>query len=111
MKVVYIACPVGAPTFEGIHENLRKAKAWVGWAARQGVSPVASYIPLCEALLAGGVETSEARELGIACDMAVLAKCDEVWMCGPIVSKGMQEEWLRAEELKIPVWTVPQVRP
>lgn len=111
MKVVYLACPVGAPTVEGIHENLRRAKVWVGWAARQGVSPVAPYIPLVEAFLAAGIPEPEGRALGVKCDMAVLAKCDEVWICGPIVSTGMQAEWVRAEQLGIPVWCVPQVTP
>lgn len=115
MKVVYLACPVGAPTVEGIHENLRKAKAWVGWAAHQGVSPVASYIPLAEALLAGGAETADARAMGIACDMAVLAKCDLVWLCGERISAGMRAEAIEALRLDIPVFQVfnrlPFVRP
>lgn len=88
MKVVYIAHPLNAPTREGIEENRRNATAWVGWAADQGVAPVADWI-----ILSGlWAESPEKRSRGLGIDCAIVMRCEEVWLVGGRVSPGMQTE-------------------
>lgn len=99
LLVVYIAHPVSG----NVEENLAAAKQWVAWAAGQGVSPVASYIPLCEVL--DDADPAN-RELGMRCDFAVIERCDEVWLCGGYVSKGMRAEADHAERHGIPVRSI-----
>jgi len=96
MKVVYIAHPLGqGPDRE---RNRRMAAAWVGVLARVfSIAPVADWIVL------SGEWTEEMRERGLAIDMTLVKRCDEVWLVGPRVSAGMQAEANRAEEFLIPV--------
>jgi hypothetical protein len=48
-------------------------------------------------------ETPENRERGLACDLAQVARCDEVWLVGGRVSSGMRHEADHAITLAIPV--------
>lgn len=99
MKVVYIAHPLNAPTREGIEANRANAAKWCAWAARQGVAPVADWI-----ILTGQWEESAAnRELGLRIDLALVARCDAVWLVGGRVSSGMQLEADEARRLGVPV--------
>lgn len=86
LPVVYIAHPVSGD----VEANLASAARWVRWAAvRMGVAPVAPYITFCAVL----DDDDEAdRALGMRCDLAILRKCDEVWLCGERVSEGMAGE-------------------
>lgn len=84
VRVVYIAHPLGAgPDRE---QNRARASRWVAWAALQGVAPVATWITL------SGEWTEERRELGLAIDVALAQRCDEVWLVGGRVSAGMRIE-------------------
>ncbi len=87
MRVVYIAHPLGAgPDRERNREN---ASRWCAWAAVvRGVSPVADWITLSGQL----EETDENRERGLACDVALVARCDELWLTGGRISPGMAIE-------------------
>jgi hypothetical protein len=93
MKVVYIAAPFTAPTKEGREANRARAARWVAWAARQGVSPVATWIVLTGEL----EETQENRELGLAVDCAAVECCDEMWLVGGRVTSGMEREGRHAK--------------
>jgi hypothetical protein len=100
MRLVYIAAPLSAPTPEGIAANLAEAKQWVAWAARLGLCPVATWIPLAEGLLVGGVETAELRELAMRCNLETIeAGCDALLACGPRISDGMKAEIAAAERM------------
>jgi hypothetical protein len=100
VKIVYIAHALSAPTREGIEENRRRASLWAAWAAvSEGVSPSCSWIVLTGVL----EETPENRERGLACDLAQVARCDEVWLVGGRVSSGMRHEADHAITLAIPV--------
>jgi hypothetical protein len=85
-RVVYIAHPLGAgPDRE---QNRRNAAQWVAWAARQGVAPVADWV-----ILSGEFEeTYENRALGLSIDLALIERCDELWLVGGRVSPGMAIE-------------------
>lgn len=86
MKVVYIAHPLGSgPNRE---ENRSSAAKWVAWAASKGVAPVADWI-----ILSGQWEESpHLRAIGLAIDVALVKRCDEIWLCGKRISDGMRIE-------------------
>ena len=96
--VVYIAHPLGGGSDR--EANRINAARWCAWAARaRGVAPVADWI-----ILSGELDESpENRTLGLACDVALVARCDEVWLVGGRVSPGMQVEADAARDLGIPV--------
>jgi hypothetical protein len=118
MKLVYIAAPLTPIPDEVAREarafpdwredwvvdtareaNRWRASRWCAWAARQGVSPVATWI-----VLSGQWgESPENRALGLACDLAAVERCDEVWLVGGRVSPGMRAEAAHAEERGLPV--------
>jgi hypothetical protein len=100
MKVVYIAHPLSAPTIEGIEENRQSAALWAAWAAvSEGVSPSCSWVVLTGVL----PESPENRSLGLACDVAQVERCDEVWLVGGRVTPGMALEAERARRRGIRV--------
>lgn len=88
MKVVYIAAPLSAPTQEEMDRNREVALAWFFYAAECGYAPVASWIQLS----AHWPETPENRARGLAIDVAIVRKCDEIWLCGGRISQGMRIE-------------------
>lgn len=98
MKVVYMAHPVAG----NVDDNLIKARAWFKWIEDKytNVVVVANWILECELF---GDEDPKARERGIRRSCAVLERCDELWLVGPHISKGMAEERDRAaaKEMRI----------
>ena len=97
LPVVYIAHPVSGD----VETNLAAAARWVRWAAvHMGVAPVAPYIEMCAAM---DDSDPEERAIGMRADHAILAKCDEVWLCGDRISEGMIGERDLANDLGIPV--------
>lgn len=86
MRVVYVAHPLGGgPDRERNRENAAK---WVAWVAMQGHAPIADWI-----ILSGEWDESPTnRARGIAIDLALVARCDELWLVGGRVSTGMQQE-------------------
>ena len=88
-RVVYIAHRLGAGADR--ERNRQDAARWVAWAATQGVAPVATWITL------SGEWSEDMRELGLQIDVALVRRCDEIWLCGPVVSPGMRVELEVAE--------------
>jgi len=43
------------------------------------------------------------RDAGIALGIDMLRRCDELWVCGPTISSGMEKEIQKAHELNIPI--------
>ena len=84
MKVVYIAHPLGLGYDR--EQNRRRASRWVAWAADRGVAPVADWIIL------SGQWPESRREQGLAIDVTLVKRCDELWLVGGRVSVGMQVE-------------------
>lgn len=95
-KVVYISHPLGqGPDRE---KNRQNAKRWVCWAAlAKGVSPIADWITLSE------FWDESKRDIGLDCDVAAVAKCDELWHVGGRISTGMRVEEEAARAAGIPV--------
>lgn len=97
MKVVYMAHPVSGD----IPGNLAKARRWVRFLERTyDVAVVASWITECEIW----DDTNPAhRAAGLKRDLAVLRRCDELWLVGPQISKGMRFEAEHAKAHSIPI--------
>lgn len=84
-KLIYIAHACGTGNERDVNRVL--AAKWVKWAVlEKGVSPVATWI-----VMTGELE-EEHRDLGLECDFAAIARCDEVWLCGERLTFGMIEE-------------------
>lgn len=98
MKVIYLAHPLGAgPDRE---QNRANAARWVAWATRaHAVAVIADWIILSGEL----AETPANRALGIASDLALIGRVDELWMVGGRISPGMEIEAARAREYGKPV--------
>jgi hypothetical protein len=98
MRVVYMAHPVSGD----VPGNLAKARAHVRRLeeAHPDVAIVASWITECEVW---DDANPDERAKGLQRDMAVLGKCDELWLLGPHVSSGMALEEDHANSLGIPV--------
>lgn len=86
MKLVYICHPLSGD----IEVNLASAALWYRWAAEQrGIVPTAPYF----AALAAYSDTNEAeREAGFQIGLCILQSCQELWVCGGRISRGMQRE-------------------
>jgi hypothetical protein len=96
--IVYIAHQLGSgPDRE---HNRAHAASWCAWLAEHfDIAPQAPWI-----VLSGEwAETPELRERGLACDMATIAVCDELFLCGPRISPGMRFEAAYALSLGKPV--------
>lgn len=96
MKMVYICSPFAGD----IENNLRFARAACRYAADQGCAPIAVHLLYPQILNdADPVE----REAGIQMGLRVLASCDELWICGERISRGMSCEIVEAQQLGIPI--------
>jgi hypothetical protein len=94
VRVVYVAHPLGAGVDR--QRNRECAAKWVAWIARTySVAVIADWI-----VLSGEWdETPSNRERGLAIDLALVARADEVWLVGGRVSPGMQMEADEARKL------------
>lgn len=84
MKTAYICSPLSGD----IKDNIRKAKLYGKYAFKRGMAPVIPHIYaeiLCD-------DIPSERELGMRADRELLFKCDELWVFGDTITKGMKEE-------------------
>ncbi len=102
-RVVYLCHPLNAPTREGIEANRKEAARWAAFFATYfDVAPECSWIVLTGEL----EETSENRATGLAVDLALVERCDELVMVGPRVSDGMKLESQHALMRGLPVYNL-----
>lgn len=96
-KLVYICSPYATGN---VQENVDRAREYCKLVLQEGFIPVAPHLLypqfLCD-------EDEAEREQGLACGLALLEVCAEVWVFGQI-SKGMLREIDYASENKIPVF-------
>lgn len=87
MKIVYMAHPVRGD----VSGNLAAARRWVKWIEdnNHDIAVVANWIIECEIYDDGNVEE---RARGIERNLAVIERCDEVWLVGERISEGMAAE-------------------
>jgi hypothetical protein len=99
--VVYLAHPLGADTRDEIKANISRAKRWILWAiTNYQVAVVANWILYCEVL---DDMNPAHRELGIQHDLAIMRRCDELWLVGGRVSSGMRQELIDARRHQLVV--------
>jgi len=104
VRVCYIAHPLGSgPDRE---QNRASAAEWCAFLALHfDVSPVADWI-----VLSGEwSETPELRARGMACDLALVERCDELVLVGPRVSAGMLTEAEHARKHGKPVYDLTRL--
>lgn len=93
-ELVYICSP-----FSGdIEGNTVKAIAYSRYAVDCGMVPIAPHLLLPQFMS----EESE-RKLAMDMDLLILSKCQEVWVFGSYISRGMAEEIAEAGRLNITV--------
>lgn len=85
MKLVYICSPLRG----NIAENIKKAVSYCSYAAEQGVIPLAPHTIFTQYL---DDTNPQQRQKGLIMGLELLKRCDELWVCGDIVSAGMKQE-------------------
>ncbi len=92
MRAVYIAHPLG-PDGPEREKNRENAARWVAL-----LSLIWEIAPLADWIILSGEwrESPELRAIGIAIDLELVARADEVWLVGGCVSGGMRAEADRA---------------
>lgn len=95
MKTVFICSP-----YRGrVAENEKKARGYCRQAAMQGFTPLASHLLFPQFL---DDNNPDDRIKGLTMSREVLKRCDEIWVFGPVISKGMNYEITAAKEYGIP---------
>ena len=89
--LVYIASPYAGET----EDNISRAKRYCRFAVSKGVIPLAPHL-LYPQFMDDGDE--DQRTLGLRFAIALLCRCDELWVFGEKVSAGMAKEIEKAEK-------------
>ena len=100
MKKVYICSPLGGD----VRENLKKVKRYAKYALLCGTAPV---VPHFYALCLDDNNPKE-REIGIAAGLSLLWFCDEMWLFGDEVTKGMKAEIQFCKNLNVKIRKIQQ---
>lgn len=96
--VVYVCSPLAGE----IEANIRKAREYSKFVAKEGNTPIAPHIT---ELFNDTIP--EERELGLSLGIDYLRKADELWVFGDRISNGMAAEIkLAQEELHIPIYHI-----
>ena len=95
LKKIYICSPLGGD----VEANIEKVKIYTRFALFCGTAPV---VPHFYALCLDDRKEKE-RELGIGAGLSMLWFCDELWIFGNKITKGMQIEIKFCENLNIPI--------
>lgn len=93
MKKVYICAPLGG----NVEDNLQRVKKYTEYALKCGTAPV---VPHFYALCLNDSIPKE-REIGMTAGLSLLWFCDEMWIFGDEVSKGMRGEIQFCQNLNI----------
>ena len=96
MKLVYIASPYAGD----VQSNTEAAKGYCRAALEEGAIPISPHL-----LYPQFLEDSDPaeRNLGLKAGLELLARCEELWVCGPEISPGMSREIQFARGLGLPI--------
>lgn len=100
-KFVYICSPYRGD-MEG---NRQKAVEYCRYAYSQGVVPLAPHTIFTQYL---DDTIPEQRAAGLQMGLALMGKCEEMWVCGDVLSEGMQQEINAAAARGIVIRKVPE---
>ena len=94
--LVYICSP-----FSGdIENNNKHTRAFCRFALDKGNIPLASHLMFPQFM--DGNDEQE-RDLAIFMDIILMGKCQEVWVLGDVISRGMSIEIEKAKQRRQPV--------
>lgn len=98
MKLIYVCSP-----FSGdVDGNVKRAKDYCKFVLSEGNVPLAPHL-LFPQFLNDNVESE--RELAMSCNFEILNKCDELWVFGDKISRGMKQEIQYATDNDKPILT------
>jgi len=105
MKMVYIASPLRADTDEEMERNRKNAVEYCRQARNIGTFSSEMIVPVSPILNFQYLDESKPDERRSALNMglAMLSKCDELWVAGDRISEGMRGELRAAVRMNIPV--------
>lgn len=89
--LVFICSPLAGD----MERNLQNARRYSKFAVERGVIPFAPHL-LFPQFMDDGDKAQ--RDLGLFFGLVLMGKCDEVWLFGGIVSKGMRLELAKARK-------------
>ena len=88
--LVYVCSP-----FSGdVEQNTEKARRYCRFAVESGCIPLAPHLYFPQ--FVSDADPAE-RNLALFMDIVLLSKCDELWVFGDTISKGMSLEIARAK--------------
>lgn len=99
-KLVYICSPYHGD-MERNHQN---ALDYCEYAAQMGVIPLAPHTIFTQYL---DDDVPSQREVGLKMGLALLKRCDELWVFGPKITEGMKQEIIQANMEQIPIRLLP----
>ncbi|TQI68566.1 DUF4406 domain-containing protein [Clostridium sp. KNHs216] len=102
MKMVYICSPLRGD----IQENIKKAVSYCSYAAEQGVIPLAPHTIFTQYL---DDTNPQQRQKGLQMGLELLKRCDELWVCGDVISEGMRQEIEYAEKHNMNILYFPKI--
>ena len=96
--LVYICSPLSGD----IMGNMDKARKYSRFAVDKKAIPIAPHL-----LFPQFMDEETERELAMFMDMVLLGRCEELWVFGSVISKGMKEEISKAgrKNMKIRYFT------
>ena len=89
--LVYVASPYAGET----EDNISRAKGYCRFAVSKGVIPLAPHLLYPQFM---DDDDEDQRILGLRFAIALLCRCDELWVFGEKVSAGMEKEIEKAEK-------------
>ena len=95
-SLVYICSPFAGD----IDYNTSRTRGYCRFAISEGCIPLAPHLHFPQFL---DEDDKESRELGLSFALALLTRCDALWVFGGKASSGMAQEISKAESLGIPV--------
>ena len=97
--LVYI-CPPFSGDVEG---NTQRARLYSRLAVEHGCIPLAPHL-----LFPQFISEATERETAIHFGLRLLKSCEELWICGGIVSTGMRNEIAQAEKLGMTIRNIKE---
>ena len=92
--IVYICSPYSG----NIARNTELARRYSRFAVERGCVPITPHLWLPSFLS----EETE-RELAIAIDLRLVSVCQELWVCGDVISTGKRREIDHAKAIGMPI--------
>lgn len=95
-KIVFICSPYK----DDIEVNTIRAKRYGRYAVTKQQVPIIPHLMYTQFL---NENNYEERAKGLEMGLILLSKCQEIWVFGSRISKGMEIEIKEAERMKIPI--------